>query len=288
MLRVTDIVPFEYQGEKIRVVYVDGTPWWVLADLCRGLGIANTTNTYNRLEPLQRDLRTINTPGGDQRVYVVNEAGMYSVILLSRKPGAEAFKSWITNDVLPTLRKEGTYTVPGREVEKPAPMRPMAPPTVKLNLPTPDAILSRGLKRIKVNPDGSVETEHDLAYIASEQERKRRRRAELAKEKEARALMAIPVHNPRPLKHSEETWAAFSERERDFYNNGEGDWENVAEDLAYRREGATWRLVHPEMCCYVEEHARLFPGVMHPNYAQKEATIKWVTERYPMPEPPDL
>lgn len=285
MLRVTDIVPFGNDDYDLRTVVIDGEPWFVAADVCTALGLGNPTRAVEALdddEKGQVDLALSTIQGGNSILNIVSESGLYSLILRSRKPEAKPFKRWVTHDVLPTLRKTGTYSVPGHEVE------PVMPPLVRLNLPTPDAILSRGLKRIKVNPDGSVETEHDLAYIASEQERKRRRRAELAKEKEARALMAIPVHNPRPLKHSEETWAAFSERERDFYNNGEGDWENVAEDLAYRREGATWRLVHPEMCCYVEEHARLFPGVMHPNYAQKEATIKWVTERYPMPEPPDL
>lgn len=105
------IVPFNFDGEQVRVIAIDGEPWFVLADLCAVLAIRNVSDTASRLDDDVKGVATTDTLGGRQQVTVVSEAGMYEVVLLSRKPEARAFKRWITGTVLPEIRKTGSYGV---------------------------------------------------------------------------------------------------------------------------------------------------------------------------------
>lgn len=115
MERMDTLLPFEYEGKQVRVVVVDGEPWWVAKDVCDVLGIGNPSMALSRLDDDEKGLSSIETPGGVQQVAVVNEPGLYTLILGSRKPEAKAFKRWITHDVLPTLRKTGRYEMPDRK-----------------------------------------------------------------------------------------------------------------------------------------------------------------------------
>jgi len=103
---------FKYEENEIRIVQRDGQPWWVLKDVCAVLGIGNTADTASRLDDDEKGIGTIDTLGGIQQVTVISEAGVYSAILLSRKPEAKAFKRWITHEVLPSIRKHGAYMTP--------------------------------------------------------------------------------------------------------------------------------------------------------------------------------
>ena len=107
----TQIVPFDFDGAQVRVVTVNGEPWFVLADLCKVLEIANAGNVAARLDDDVKGIHSADTLGGVQQVTIVSEAGMYEVVLLSRKPEAKAFKRWITGTVLPQIRKTGSYGV---------------------------------------------------------------------------------------------------------------------------------------------------------------------------------
>lgn len=108
----TALVPFNYgDTAAVRVVMVDGEPWFVLADLCRVLGLTNTSMVAQRIES-DDDLSTaevIDSMGRMQDAAIVSEPGMYEVIFLSRKPEARAFKRWITATVLPEIRRTGSY-----------------------------------------------------------------------------------------------------------------------------------------------------------------------------------
>lgn len=110
----SNIVPFNFEDHQVRVVARDGEPWFVLADLCKVLAIRNVSDTSSRLDDDVKGVATTDTLGGQQQVTIVSEAGMYEVVLLSRKPEAKAFKRWITGDVLPAIRKTGRY---GSDVE---------------------------------------------------------------------------------------------------------------------------------------------------------------------------
>jgi anti-repressor protein len=93
----------------VRVMDRDGEPWFMAFDVCQALGIANSRDAVARLEEDERATIIADTPGGPQRRTVVNEPGLYSLIMTSRKPGAKRFKRWVTHDVLPQIRKSGRY-----------------------------------------------------------------------------------------------------------------------------------------------------------------------------------
>ena len=103
---------FEYDGQQVRTVTVDGEPWFVLTDLCAVLDITNAVNVKNRLDPdgvRRTDL--IDSMGRDQKATIVNEPGMFEVVIRSDKQEAVSFRRWITSKVLPSIRKTGTYAV---------------------------------------------------------------------------------------------------------------------------------------------------------------------------------
>ena len=103
---------FQYAGVAVRTVTIDGEPWFVLADLCAVLDIANPRNVAARLYDEMKGVHSMDTLGGRQNVTVVNESGMYEVVIRSDKPEAAAFRRWITGTVLPTIRKTGSYGAP--------------------------------------------------------------------------------------------------------------------------------------------------------------------------------
>lgn len=99
-----------FQNERfgaVRTVIREGQPWFVAADVCRVLEIDRTQT--RRLDEDEKGVYSIQTPGGKQEVTTVNEPGLYSLVLGSRKPEAKAFKRWITHEVVPTIRKTGAY-----------------------------------------------------------------------------------------------------------------------------------------------------------------------------------
>lgn len=92
----------------LRAVIVDGEPWFVAADVCKALGLA--PNATRRLEDDERNtLRLTSGIPGNPNMAVVNESGLYSLILGCRKPEAKVFRRWVTGEVLPSIRKHGAY-----------------------------------------------------------------------------------------------------------------------------------------------------------------------------------
>ena len=107
------LIPFEYGGQQVRVIDRDGEPWFVLADLCRVLEIANPSNVAARLDlEMVNTLRLAEGIRGNPNVTIVSEPGMYEVVIRSDKPEAAAFRRWVTSEVLPSIRKTGSFAVP--------------------------------------------------------------------------------------------------------------------------------------------------------------------------------
>ena len=100
---------FNYEGNNVRTILKDGNPWWVLKDICSVLEIGNSRDVTSRLDSDEKGVDIIDTPGGKQEVSIINESGLYSVILVSRKPEAKKFKRWVTHEVLPSIRRHGLY-----------------------------------------------------------------------------------------------------------------------------------------------------------------------------------
>lgn len=101
---------FPLTGQDVRIVDINGDPWWLLKDVCDILSIANSRDAADRLDDDEKNTVVLNdgTPGNPNRT-IVNEAGLYNLILRSDKPEAKAFRRWVTHEVLPQIRKTGTY-----------------------------------------------------------------------------------------------------------------------------------------------------------------------------------
>lgn len=108
----------------IRTTTINGEPWFVAADVCEALEIQNPTDAIKKLDEDEKARLNLGLRGGDTNV--VNEPGLYALVLGSRKPEAKAFKRWITHEVIPTIRKHGAY---------------MTPETIEKVLSDPDTII---------------------------------------------------------------------------------------------------------------------------------------------------
>lgn len=102
---------FTYDGADVRTVLVNGEPWFSAVDVCAVLGIANTTDAIRRLDEDERTLVSIE----GRSLNAMSEAGLFGLILGSRKPEARAFKRWVTHEVLPSIRRTGSYAVESPE-----------------------------------------------------------------------------------------------------------------------------------------------------------------------------
>lgn len=97
---------------NVRVVMVDDEPWFVGKDICESLGLTNSRMSINRLDDDEKGVSSIDTLGGTQQIQVVSESGLYLLISSSRKPEAREFKRWVNHEVLPSIRKTGSYGKP--------------------------------------------------------------------------------------------------------------------------------------------------------------------------------
>lgn len=114
------VTPFQFHTHTVRVVTRDGEPWFVAADVADALGYASAKDAARNLSESQKGRQIVPTlsadaagrGGGDQTVTIVNESGLYRLVLRSRKPEAIAFSDWVTGEVLPSIRKTGSYGKP--------------------------------------------------------------------------------------------------------------------------------------------------------------------------------
>lgn len=102
---------------EVRMMIQDGEPWWVLADVCRALGLSNPSKVAARLDEDERQQLQF-SPNSElglnhNTTTIISESGLYSVILRSDKPEAKAFKRWVTHEVLPSIRRTGVYSTSG-------------------------------------------------------------------------------------------------------------------------------------------------------------------------------
>ena len=95
---------------KVRVLEIDGQSWWVLRDVCTGLGLNSPHKVAERLDEDERNqIPLTDSLGRRQQTTIINESGLYGVILRSDKPKAKSFRRWITSEVLPSIRRNGAY-----------------------------------------------------------------------------------------------------------------------------------------------------------------------------------
>lgn len=112
------LVPFQFEQQSVRVFDRDGEPHFVLVDLCRVLGHKNPSVAARRLDDDERDDLNISDPlGREQVTTIVNESGLYRLILTSRTEAAKRFRKWVTSEVLPAIRRVGSYGAPARSLD---------------------------------------------------------------------------------------------------------------------------------------------------------------------------
>lgn len=115
---MNELLTWDFQGNEVRTLDIDGEPWWVLADVCRAIEISQIVHVVERLDEDEvRLTEVIDTLGRAQNTYIVNEYGLYETIIRSDKPKAKPFRKWITHEVLPAIRKTGRYEIPKAEEE---------------------------------------------------------------------------------------------------------------------------------------------------------------------------
>ena len=112
-----------YSGRPIRMYYLDNMIWWVLTDICGLIGLGNPSKAADRLDDYEKMTRTISNShsrqrGGAQKLILINESGLYHLLLTSRKPEVQSFRRWVTAEVIPSVRKNGGYII-GQETMEP-------------------------------------------------------------------------------------------------------------------------------------------------------------------------
>ena len=110
---MNDLQVFNYHDKPIRTIERNGEVWWVLKDVCGAMEIADHVTVAKRLDNDEvGQTQVIDAKGRGQPTYIVNEPGLYNVILRSDKPEAKDFKRWVTHEVLPSIRRTGQYSLP--------------------------------------------------------------------------------------------------------------------------------------------------------------------------------
>lgn len=106
-----ELQTFNFENQQVRTIEVENEPWFVANDVTTILGLSNTTVALQRLDEDERAKYNLGRQG---MTNIVNEYGLYNLVLASRKPEAKQFKRWITHEVLPTIRKHGAYLTPDK------------------------------------------------------------------------------------------------------------------------------------------------------------------------------
>ncbi|WP_209025921.1 P22AR C-terminal domain-containing protein [Mannheimia haemolytica] len=126
----TQLSTFNFENSAIRVIAVNGEPWFVAKDVCDAIGIDNNRKALLALDDDEKGVTLSNTLGGQQEMNIISESGMYTLILRCReavKKGSvpHRFRKWVTAEVLPQIRKTGQYSQNNQQIA------PLAPPPKK-------------------------------------------------------------------------------------------------------------------------------------------------------------
>jgi prophage antirepressor-like protein len=101
---------FQYRNTPVRSIVRNNDPWFIAKDVCAVLDLARTDRAVAGLSPRMKGTHIVSTPGGNQTMTVISEAGVYKLVFQSRKPEAEAFTDWLAEEVIPAIRRTGQYT----------------------------------------------------------------------------------------------------------------------------------------------------------------------------------
>ena len=159
-MKKNEIVPFGYDDQLVRTVMVDNVPWFVAKDVCAVLELSDVSMSVSKLDDDEKLIQKIFVSGQNRDVVVVNESGLYTLILRSNKPEAKRFRKWVTSEVLPNIRKNGIYDITGELAELKRDVAELKKGQNKLlNLPPPEDthsdILRFGGKFLEITGKGA-------------------------------------------------------------------------------------------------------------------------------------
>ena len=107
---MNELQNFNFSGQDVRIITINDEPWFVGKDVADILGYSNSRKALSdHVDDEDKGVTKSDTLGGNQNITIINESGLYSLILKSKKPEAKQFKRWVTSEVLPTIRKHGAY-----------------------------------------------------------------------------------------------------------------------------------------------------------------------------------
>ena len=110
---------FNFEQQSIRVILQNGEPWWVAKDVCDILSIVNSRDAVSALDDDEKNTVGISDgKRGNPNMSIVSESGLYALIMRGNKPEAKKFRKWVTSEVLPSIRKTGSYSVNDKEAQK--------------------------------------------------------------------------------------------------------------------------------------------------------------------------
>lgn len=112
---MANITPFNFGTHTVRVVTNNNQPWFVATDVATTLGYRNAPDASRHLDNDEKGTQIVRTPGGDQKLTIISESGLYALVLRSRKPEARKFAKWVAREVLPSIRQTGHYGQPTQD-----------------------------------------------------------------------------------------------------------------------------------------------------------------------------
>ena len=197
MSNSTQVTPFNFGANEIRVVVDETTkePLWVAKDICDVLGYKEVSKTLSKLDDDEKLIRQIFVSGQNRDMSVINESGLYTLILRSNKPEAKKFKKWVTAEVLPTIRKTGSYST--NNTQDDTQLIGVVLKLVENQQKQTDAILSL-VESIKTAPQiGQQPQTQQVVYLDS-RDRKKLRDAIQEKAKEVAKDLGVSVSTISP------------------------------------------------------------------------------------------
>ena len=197
MSNSTQITPFNFGANEIRVVFDENTkePLWVAKDICDVLGYKEVSKTLLKLDDDEKLIRQIFVSGQNRDMSVINESGLYTLILRSNKPEAKKFKKWVTAEVLPTIRKTGSYST--NNTQDDTQLIGVVLKLVENQQKQTDAILSL-VESIKTAPQLTQQPQTQQVVYLDSRDRKKLRDAIQEKAKEVAKDLGVSVSTISP------------------------------------------------------------------------------------------
>ena len=109
----TALTPFHYGDEQVRTYEEDGQVWFIATDIARILGHRDATDATRGLDADEKGTKIVRTLRGEQKLTSVSEAGLYTILVRARVEAVKPFRRWVTHEVLPSIRRTGSYSLPG-------------------------------------------------------------------------------------------------------------------------------------------------------------------------------